>query len=52
MPNGLTDADWQILLQRIEEGKKGSEPITIRLPASLKIRDSSRLPSRHRVVGI
>jgi DNA-binding LacI/PurR family transcriptional regulator len=36
----------EILLQRIEEGFAGNEAITIRLPASLKIRDSSGLPSR------
>ena len=39
----------EILLQRIEDGA-GDEAITIRLPASLKVRDSSGLPVR-RVVG-
>ena len=33
----------EILLQRIAEGATASEPIAIRLPASLKIRDSSGL---------
>ena len=34
----------EILLQRIEEGA-GSEPVTVRLPATLKVRDSSRRPA-------
>lgn len=33
----------EVLLQRIEEGAAENEPITIRLPASLKVRDSSGL---------
>jgi DNA-binding LacI/PurR family transcriptional regulator len=32
----------QILLQRIKEGPKRGAPITVRLPATLKVRDSSR----------
>jgi DNA-binding LacI/PurR family transcriptional regulator len=38
-----------ILLQRIEEDSADDETITIRLPASLKIRDSSCLPSGRRL---
>jgi len=34
----------QILLQRIETGGSLAETMTVRLPATLKIRDSSRLP--------
>jgi DNA-binding LacI/PurR family transcriptional regulator len=34
----------EILLQRIEDGDDGAEATTVRLPATLKIRDSSRLP--------
>jgi DNA-binding LacI/PurR family transcriptional regulator len=41
----------EILLQRIEERSTGDEAITIRLPASLKIRDSSGLPSRQRMAA-
>jgi DNA-binding LacI/PurR family transcriptional regulator len=36
----------QILLKRIETGDDLSEATTIRLPATLKIRDSSRLSYR------
>jgi DNA-binding LacI/PurR family transcriptional regulator len=38
----------EILLQRIEEGFTDEEAITIRLPASLKVRDSSGLSARLR----
>jgi len=34
----------EILLKRIEKREMDEEPVTIRLPATLKIRDSSRLP--------
>jgi LacI family transcriptional regulator len=34
----------EILLQRIGNGNAEAEPVTLRLPATLKIRDSSRLP--------
>ena len=36
----------QILLNRIEQATTGDEPATVRLPATLKICDSSRLPSK------
>jgi len=36
----------QILLNRIEQARTGDEPATVRLPATLKICDSSRLPSK------
>jgi DNA-binding LacI/PurR family transcriptional regulator len=36
----------QILLERIESGSDPAEAMTIRLPATLKVRDSSRLPYR------
>jgi DNA-binding LacI/PurR family transcriptional regulator len=42
----------EILLQRIEEGSTDSEAITIRLPASLKIRDSSGLPARRGIGAV
>jgi DNA-binding LacI/PurR family transcriptional regulator len=35
----------EILLQRIEEGGTVGEPVTVRLPATLKVRDSSRRAS-------
>jgi len=41
----------EILLQRIEEGSTGSEAITVRLPASLKVRESSGLPSSKRLAA-
>ena len=34
----------QILLDRIESGSDPAEAMTVRLPATLKVRDSSRLP--------
>ena len=33
-----------ILLERIESGSEPAEAVTVRLPATLKVRDSSRLP--------
>jgi len=36
----------EILLERIEQGDAAGDPITVRLPASLKICDSSGLPNR------
>jgi len=41
----------EILLQRIEEGGTGTEAITVRLPASLKVRESSGLPSSKRLAA-
>jgi DNA-binding LacI/PurR family transcriptional regulator len=41
---GFRAAD--MLLDRIEAGEHNHEPLTVRLPATLKIRDSSRLPER------
>jgi hypothetical protein len=39
----------EILLERIEQGKKRSEtPFTVRLPAALKTRESSTPPARNR----
>jgi DNA-binding LacI/PurR family transcriptional regulator len=37
-----------ILLQRIEQGSSGAETVTVRLPAKLQVRESSRLPLRSR----
>jgi len=36
----------EILLNRIEQVGTGDEPVTVRLPATLKICDSSRLPTK------
>ncbi len=36
----------EILLNRIEQVGTGDEPVTVRLPATLKICDSSRVPSK------
>jgi DNA-binding LacI/PurR family transcriptional regulator len=36
----------QILLERIDSGGQLDQPITLRLPATLKVRESSRLPFR------
>src|SRR5579871_245871 len=41
----------EILLKRIEEGGFGDEPIAIRLPASLKVRDSSGLSARQQAAA-
>jgi DNA-binding LacI/PurR family transcriptional regulator len=42
----------EILLQRIEKGSNTDEAITIRLPATLKVRDSSGRPARERSAPI
>ncbi|MGH9673904.1 MAG: LacI family DNA-binding transcriptional regulator [Bryobacteraceae bacterium] len=39
----------EILLRRIEDGPSNGEPVTIRLPAELKIRESSQRPGAGRV---